>query len=157
MILNTVLSTLAPLVNCTQSHHEIMLNLFPTSYRSAWRKFFALKEEEEEAQGQQTQLEHEEGNSNVDTTLLTTNNNGEQNDTPRGRAMLHSTGPVQSEESIRARNQFVKESQRRNAHCENVLSSSWAPPATPSPRENEILQRPNIEIPVNGIPCTIAQ
>ena len=94
--MRTYISTLAPLLKFTHAHHEIMLNLFPTSHRAAWKKFFALKEEErgeeEEAQGQQAQLEHEEGNSNVDTTLLTTNNNGEQNDTPRGRAMLHSTG-----------------------------------------------------------------
>lgn len=113
-----------------------MLNLFPTLYRAAWRKFFALKEVEEEAQGQQAQLEQEEANV--------------------GRAMLHSSGPVQSEEAIRARNQFLKESQRRNTHGENMLSS-WASPAPPSRSESEILQRPNIEIPVNGVPCTIAQ
>jgi len=140
VILSTFINTLAPLLNFTQAHHENMLNLFPSSYRAAWRKFFALKEEErgeeEEAQGQQAQLEHEEENV--------------------GRAMLHSSGPVQSEEAVRARNQFLKESQRRNTHRENMLSS-WDPPAPPSRTENEILQRPNIEIPVNGVPCTIAQ
>ena len=140
VILRTYISTLAPLLKFTHAHHEIMLNLFPTSHRAAWKKFFALKEEErgeeEEAQGQQAQLEHEEESV--------------------GRAMLHSSGPVQSEEAIRARKHFLKESQRWNTHRENMLSS-WAPPAPPSRTENEILQRPNIEIPVNGVPCTIAQ
>ncbi len=96
-----------------------MLNLFPTSHRAAWKKFFALKEEErgeeEEAQGQQAQLELEHEEESV------------------GRAMLHSSGPVQSEEAIRARKHFLKESQRWNTHRGNMLSS-WAPPAPPQLR-----------------------
>lgn len=107
------------------------------------------------------------------------NNHHDAGQAPHSRSHAHSNpnsnshpnNPVQSEEAIRARNSFLREQQRnlyvgartagsadgRNAQSGGLLNSSSGVTVLANQREDDVLHRPNLEISVNGVSCTLAQ
>ncbi|GFH56035.1 predicted protein [Chaetoceros tenuissimus] len=110
---------------------------------SAWRRYLGLEvaEHVEEKAQEQDQIDAY---------------NGENEYQSHGQDF--GSTPITSEYAIRTRNEFLMESHRRmregisssmNISRNNVQSSRRT--------EEEILERPNLDIVVNGVSCTIAQ